>query len=771
MKKIIVYTAVLAALTAVSCSRMEENNLADFQSSSVITLSLNPSEMVATRSEIPDVEDVVSQFDWFFYPDATGTSAPVYHGHATVGESGISFSETSISTDPDDLGIDDKGYHIGFNIETAYQNLKGDYYVYVLANYDGIDHSASDLTLATLLAKTMETNWDEKGKGYTAINNFVMDSYSGNDEATYPQLVPLSAAVADATDPEKANLPVNLQRVAAKISFTLNIAKEIADDATTGTKWRPLTGSANFTAYLVNALTYATVKGDAIDAESDAAIAHKLSYATTHVKTEGTATTTTFTWEVDPFYTYPVEFDPASNNAPYFKLALPWENVDANGNLTNKGATVFYYKAYLRDEEGKALTSYDRNKHYIVTLNVNVLGGTPEDYTTLETYYYVANWQSPADGTYDGYFAPRYLDIARPAYYLYGDNSTTIAVTSSHAIGARVLSASQKTIAGATKTVTIPSNAVTANGRASFTLTYDLNTQITSRQMDITPITWNVRVYHADDQTVYKDVIIYQYPSIYGEQNTTAGINTGFLNSAQFSTTTNQNSPVWSNDNNKSLGSFNGGTPQDMNKLVLTVTSLASLVNVSGFTGVVIGDPRVKISTLYDITYQNNTWDRNDLGQAPNYIDNYLIGDPDNNQVIAPRFMFPSGRIGSNRTNAQTRDGSWRSAAMRCAAYQEDGYPAGRWRLPTEAEIRFCRELQRYGYIEDMFYDTNRYWTASGTYYYNGSTGSTEATASSRCVYDLWYWGDEPYNNNGVQIKEGVTPNTPATVWLGFMTE
>ena len=28
MKKIIAYTAVLAALTAVSCSRMEENNLA-----------------------------------------------------------------------------------------------------------------------------------------------------------------------------------------------------------------------------------------------------------------------------------------------------------------------------------------------------------------------------------------------------------------------------------------------------------------------------------------------------------------------------------------------------------------------------------------------------------------------------------------------------------------------------------------------------------------------------------------------------------------------
>ena len=799
MKKIIAYTAVLAALMAVSCSRMEENNLADFQSSSVITLSLNPTEMVATRSEIPDVEDVVSQFDWFFYPDATGTSAPVYHGHATVGDSGISFSETSIDTDPDDLGIDNKGYHIGFNIETAYKNLKGDYYVYVLANYDGIDHSASDLTLATLLAKTMETNWDEKGKGYTAINNFVMDSYSGNDEATYPQLVPLSAAVADATDPEKANLPVNLQRVAAKISFTLNIAKEIVDDATAGTKWRPLTGSANFTAYMVNALTYATVKGDALDAESDVATAHKLSYATTHVKTEGTATTTTYTWEVDPFYTYPVEFDPASNNAPYFKLALPWENVDANGNLTNKGATIFYYKAYLREGEGenkgKALTSYERNKHYIVALNVDVLGGTPEDYTTLETYYYVANWQSPADGTYDGYFAPRYLDIARPEYYLYGDFSTTIAVTSSHAITARVLSASQKTIAGGTKTVTIPSDAVTANGRVSFTLNYNLNTAITSENMDITPITWNVRVSHYDDATVYKDVIVYQYPSIYGEQRRTGPNNPNnntdarytFLNAVRYHYNTDRTDCVIAN-NGVNIGSITGGDPTSRDKLILTVSTLASLLNETAYTkngtsvkfsDVTIGDPRSKIS--FPITRQGRTWSRDDLGEAPNYIDNYLVADPDKNTVVAPRFMFPAGRLGSNRANNDVNTGgSWRAAAEHCAAYQEGGYPAGRWRLPTEAEVAFCRQLQQYHYIDGLFYDENPYWTASGTYFQNGvaSTPGNNTRASVRCVYDLWYWGEEPYNNDKQPIEledvewvEPATANTPANTWLGFMTE
>ena len=807
MKKIIAYTAVLAALMAVSCSRMEENNLAADLQSSVITLNLNPTEMVATRSDIPAVESVVSQFDWFFYPDATGTSAPVYHGHATVANGAITFGAGDT---PSSKAVDEDGYHIGFDIERTFTKLKGNHYVYVLANYAGIDHDATDLTLNTLLAKTMETNWDEKAEeGYEAIKDFVMDSYSGDDEADFPQLIPLSAAVADETDETKANLAVGLQRVAAKISFTLNIAKEIVDDAELGTKWRPLINSANFTTYLVNALTYAKVEGKALPADGNLATAHQLSYATSHVKTNKTQTTsTTYIWEVDPFYTYPVEFDPASNNAPYFKLALPWENVDSNGNLTGKGSTVFYYKAYLREAKGenetkgKALTKYERNKHYIVTLNVDVLGGTPEDYTVLNTYYYVANWQSPADGTYDGYFAPRYLDIARPAYYLYGDNSTTIAVTSSHVISAVAVSASQKNLDGSTKTVNIPANAVTTDGRVSFTLTYNLNTTMSGGNMDITPIEWTVHVSHADDASVTKDVIIYQYPSIYGEQRRTGPIMTSqqlrdndndidprytFLNGVRYHWNTLTSDTVLDN-NDHNIGSITGGSPASRDKLILTVSTLASLTSVTAYTDggttvkfsdIAIGDPRSKIS--YPMSYQNRAWNRTDLGEAPNYIDNYLVADPAKNHVIAPRFMFPAGHLGSNRANDDVNTGgSWRACAEHCAAYQEGGYPAGRWRLPTEAEVAFCRQLQQYEYIDGLFFDTNPYWTASGTYFQNGEvhTPGNNTRASVRCVYDLWYWGEEPLNNSkqpialeDVEWVDPATDNTPANSWLGFMTE
>ena len=40
---------------------------------------------------------------------------------------------------------------------------------------------------------------------------------------------------------------------------------------------------------------------------------------------------------------------------------------------------------------------------------------------------------------------------------------------------------------------------------------------------------------------------------------------------------------------------------------------------------------------------------------------------------------------------------SFAQAEKRCAAYQENGYPAGRWRVPTEAEIWFMANRSNAG--------------------------------------------------------------------------
>jgi hypothetical protein len=112
--------------------------------------------------------------------------------------------------------------------------------------------------------------------------------------------------------------------------------------------------------------------------------------------------------------------------------------------------------------------------------------------------------------------------------------------------------------------------------------------------------------------------------------------------------------------------------------------------------------------------------------------------------IIAPSFKIQSS------FGAATMAVHYSVAQKRCATYQEAGYPAGRWRLPTLAEIQYVIYLQNQSVIENMFSQNSQgYWTSSGgqikvstnqyTPNYNGSTN-----CFVRCVYDTWYWGEKP---------------------------
>lgn len=92
---------------------------------------------------------------------------------------------------------------------------------------------------------------------------------------------------------------------------------------------------------------------------------------------------------------------------------------------------------------------------------------------------------------------------------------------------------------------------------------------------------------------------------------------------------------------------------------------------------------------------------------------------------------------------------------MRCASYQEDGFPAGRWRLPTTAEIMFIINLQGDGAIKNLFYGGNSYYSSTDLIKTKNETSNGVTTGgfdsyntsdkqgSVRCVYDEWYWGSE----------------------------
>ena len=113
-----------------------------------------------------------------------------------------------------------------------------------------------------------------------------------------------------------------------------------------------------------------------------------------------------------------------------------------------------------------------------------------------------------------------------------------------------------------------------------------------------------------------------------------------------------------------------------------------------------------------------------------------------NDNAIAPRFLVASTYGGS--FNGSMR---FSEATKRCASYQENGYPAGRWRLPTDAEIKFIGRLSANGKIPPLF--NGDFWGSSGR---DGEaisvSGSTyvevnRTVASVRCVYPLWFWGED----------------------------
>ena len=175
-----------------------------------------------------------------------------------------------------------------------------------------------------------------------------------------------------------------------------------------------------------------------------------------------------------------------------------------------------------------------------------------------------------------------------------------------------------------------------------------------------------------------------------------------------------------------------------------------------------IGDPRKKASERYtsasafnipqylysDKTHRDSegieTVGSNVLGDWVSPLD-ILITDNDAsvNEVIAPRFL-----VSSNMNNMSSWPQSNATCVRRAATYQEAGYPAGRWRLPTEAEINFMMTLQQKGIIPELYAFGSSYQCANGRAVNITSAGARNCVNPTSCyvrfVYDLWYWGDEP---------------------------
>ncbi|MBP5719464.1 MAG: hypothetical protein J6W82_00195 [Bacteroidales bacterium] len=191
----------------------------------------------------------------------------------------------------------------------------------------------------------------------------------------------------------------------------------------------------------------------------------------------------------------------------------------------------------------------------------------------------------------------------------------------------------------------------------------------------------------------------------------------------------------------------------------------------------VIGDPRedgvnnLDDAEAYPDLYQFTTTNENDIeilerirdgeqypggtrtgfNKAPAlYGDSYRSLQwyhPTEKSTRTENMLSPGYRISTKLGGTEYGNLSKNYAEYRCAAYQEDGFPAGRWRLPTKAEINFIAQLSAKKVFEYLFTTgtgSATYWSANGAVTVNADTGtvtnSSVNQALLRCVYDSWYW-------------------------------
>ena len=583
---------------------------------------------------------------------------------------------------------------------------------------------------------------------------------------------------------------IELTRASAKISLNLSVPAAIDDN---GVTYRSVT--ADMAVFMCNGVKTSAVGADAA-AAGFAPIAGSL-FNTDDAVSFVAGGTGTYSLSADrPFYSYPNNWrgTVTNDNRTYMLLCVPWQRVDAAGNP--QGAQENYYyqvPVNIEKADGSNKATADmlqRNKHYIVNLTVGKLGSPnremPEDVMEIDLSYTVMEW-----GVEDLNISLdrlRYLQVERDTYTMNNQTDISIPFVSSHdveIVDANLRFKDYNTTNGTPQnyyvrlnngTYTSASNDSTSYGTGNgiYTLSVEGNSVkfhhelyaldiggsennrtypvkqttingVTSNQEAIGEflLTFTLRHTDAAGHTTTQKVAVWQFPALYILVDTDSPRNTVYVNGTQ-----------GTNNQNWNYVANGGANNSNYNNYIINVTRFQT-GNTSA-SDYIVGDARE--TTTSNVGRNNWSSQRylNEDGTVSNNnrtraLTNYYptAADAAHNMFIAPVFTVASSR-GAHGTNSLNRD----EARQRCAGYQENGRPGGRWRLPTYGEVKFIMELTAKGLIPRLFGSsgsgTSTYWTAYGhAIVGNGSNTTVSHTTSSdnsdytvRCVYDEWYWGD-----------------------------
>ena len=787
MKKTLIFTAIASLVLASSCT--ERVDFPSLGGENVISLDLVYGEP-ATRADGDEPsttpgegkENAVTSVQYFIYNDVEAD--PVYNSGRITDMTAFSSTDLkySVTLVAGEDGVPD--------LTTIFQN--GTCTVFAVFNAPAALTAAPlEDVKATAVANAFTHEADEAGAA--TRSKWVVTPDTDPDHDKYFVMtgeLELSRAAASAAYAAKGTVEMN--RIAAKIAVDLVIAKSVT--ATDGNIWVPMLGGPQVRIYLQNAVKNAVIGGASetpVYPETLDYFTYKdISLDTELTKPEGetvkvTETTTSYVVasQLD-FYTYPVEWTRGDNMEPFIKVILPWR--ETTGATSQKEV---YYKIML------PTTKFEANKYYKYTVNLSVLGNEGEPQVELAPLSaMVVGWQG--GGSVNGTMsAAKYLSVERgvkePVDFYTPTSGTPYAASDPVTVTIKEIkqqnlktgnfeylfenytaNTSEITKRGFTET-TIRNTWVT-NTNSYLEIGHQLNSDLTSELMDVTPYYYTVELSlptEIDPDGDYtKTVTFVQWPEVYvvedpnKGQNTTGGV---YVNGSTSSTTTWSHgyfNDGWLNDyyynqGNYNLGGVHGLTGDNTNGNMYVLT-------ISVSNKYIIGDPRETGVNNYPEFYRANP--EYSMNTITNFVNSYATWNSGNNNTLShyhpasatntKTMIAPKIRIASSYgvcTTGRTED----EAKYRCASYQEDGIPAGRWRLPTLAEVQFISTLSTLGRIPYLFgldssttSSDSYYWTANGLIRVNNGsnppvaveyTGSTNNIRPSvRCVYDEWFWGD-----------------------------
>lgn len=607
------------------------------------------------------------------------------------------------------------------------------YYVYAVANHDfGYTPAtavSNRVTIAQLKEQVITTNWKE---GHAEGESTIETSLVMNGEKSITIQTPQTAAE-----------EINMTRAMAKVMLYASTASEIEVE---GVRYIPIQSGMNVT--MVYGVNKTNLAGSYEVQPDDYITRMRRDYSGN--TTSGADGTVLYEQE-SPFFSYPNPADTENRQDAYLILCVPWQITDTSGGSSYE-AQDYYYRIPITGDNNPALL--ERNHYYRIVANIGVLGSlNPRDAVKLTANFEIMDWfEAGIDADMQNY---RYLVLDE-----YNSVMNNVAVLEMPYVSSSAIAdIENKTEDGNENYTEITEisfwdyreenakhcyyaeneieNYTDENGNSmeylgpvptEYRLEYNENNLIFTHVLDdddYVAITIKITAYNrqgvkADEWTIT------QYPAMYieGEYNRNGDTNRFIYGETSGRYTT-------YDDDGNYLGGANSvtsGSNNNPNQYTIYISSF----DIEG-SDYAIGDPRSEsvdnLSTLRKEDYYNE-----------NLTYYYPARQEDADNVIAPAFKIASSW-------GVTYDISFESAQKRCASYQENGYPAGRWRIPTEAEIAYVVSLSYDEKIPELFDGT--YFASSGNYYNssrNDFTGSGGAQAV-RCVYDVWYWSDDKIEN------------------------